>query len=878
METNNAGGSPLKYEPNVKLKLDKEGLTIVETTREFGLHTILVLVGPSCSGKSTFAKKVQEDLKGSINTVILSSDQIRRELINNPEADYASNSEDMMQVSKQAFELLMTKLKLHTTWPVKTELVIVDSTGLNEDFRKSLLKLASEQQYAIELAIFQFKTWDDHLSHIRNDMSTKSITRQLKKMNTEVLPKIGRNLYNRIISIKKWSDIDIKNIPRAHQMELRDRCVDKSGQEYFAIGDIHASLNTFKDLLVKAGFEISAEDVVSCQYNRKIILLNDAVDKGQNSAVTLRFIMKNKHIMEWVCDNHTKYVYDIVVLGKEYDTPKEFEAVYFNSIEEFRSSEENKEALKQFWEESIPFKRTKSAVYTHAPCLPKFLEKFDTNSLKAMRNWRGELEEILPLADRSYPYHVFGHRTFRDVVQYRNLLGIDTGGVHPNGKLTGVFLFNKGPFFHAVPHNQLDASFDHPIEHYKVGDKADFDMSELAFKDRARLHWLGKNKVNFISGTIAPAGTFEDNFESVKSAINYFKEKGVEEIIAQTKHMGSRCNAYLFRNPTEEHAHYATSRAGYVMKDLHTEKGTISISEALNDLRNSDNIQKLFDRLDCDLILLDGELMPWYAMGKGLIKNTFATMSEAISGELEFLEESNFEEAYRDLVKTASEIDRKEFNTTDHKAIRKSWGDAKYSTIKAFFRYKHKNVEELKKGFETFSEQVEIYGKSGNPYILPFALLKTVKFGQEDIVHATSDVPELFDFTSTMKIRLDDPLIVEHVQGYFDRKTEKGDVEGIMIKPVVQKGGLAPAIKVRNYNYLHIIYGYDFLVKEKFEKLHKRKRVNSKTTVSMKEWNTGLDMLKFNWEDLNSDNKAFAFTASKMIDLEKSEETLDPRL
>ena len=75
-------------------------------------HTLVILCGPTKCGKSTFAKKASEALSNcdgyKYSSVIVSSDDIRRELLNDPFAH--AHDAKMYHVSKQAFSLLTSKV------------------------------------------------------------------------------------------------------------------------------------------------------------------------------------------------------------------------------------------------------------------------------------------------------------------------------------------------------------------------------------------------------------------------------------------------------------------------------------------------------------------------------------------------------------------------------------------------------------------------------------------------------------------------------------------------------------------------------------------------------------------------------------------------
>jgi len=83
------------------------------------IHTVLVLVGPTECGKSTFAREVlvpqlrveEADKHFHMNVQVLSSDDIRRELLG---FDYDKHDRMMLEASAQAFDLLEKRLEVAT--------------------------------------------------------------------------------------------------------------------------------------------------------------------------------------------------------------------------------------------------------------------------------------------------------------------------------------------------------------------------------------------------------------------------------------------------------------------------------------------------------------------------------------------------------------------------------------------------------------------------------------------------------------------------------------------------------------------------------------------------------------------------------------------
>src|ERR1700693_4640981 len=107
---------------------------IMSAKIELGLHTVIILVGPSQAGKSTWSHMFQEKIKDideNLRCPIISSDELRQEILG---ANYHRNDKRMLGASSQAFDLIRAKLKAFISFPVNNEFVIVDTTGMDSEF------------------------------------------------------------------------------------------------------------------------------------------------------------------------------------------------------------------------------------------------------------------------------------------------------------------------------------------------------------------------------------------------------------------------------------------------------------------------------------------------------------------------------------------------------------------------------------------------------------------------------------------------------------------------------------------------------------------------------------------------------------------------
>src|SRR5690606_35948908 len=99
------------------------------------------------------------------------------------------------------------------------------------------------------------------------------------------------------------------------------------------------------------------------------------------------------------------------------------------------------------------------------------------------------------------------------------------------------------------------------------------------------------------------------------------------------------------------------------------------------------------------------------------------------------------------------------------------------------------------------------------------------------------------------------PTEVNSIREYMDTLVGNG-YEGIMIKPVFPgETDAVHCMKVRNKEYLRIIYGYDYQRPEKLTELVRKKRVGKKRKLSHHEYFLGKKMLKLDWNSVDFDEQ-----------------------
>jgi predicted kinase len=859
------------------------------------VHTVFMLIGSTECGKTTFAKEVLipglrfEDKERNVraNVQYLSSDQIRQEVLG---YEYDKYDQVMLEASEQAFHLLFERLKMATSFPVNAEFVVVDTTGLSEDFRAKVKEITHQNNYNLEAIVFDYRKREDYYA---SERSKKLITNHINRLKKEVLGSLAREGYAKVHKMRAKNfhfEGENKGEGGGHpdynivieDLEAYLATALPQDQQYIIVGDVHECVDDLKGLLLDHGFKIADGKLVVPDKLKqtKVILVGDWMDKGKQTKEIIQFLYDNQSHFYLVLGNHENFV-DKYMRGEIKGVDEELLHTHFDSVQVLLNDPDLLEKFQHLISVSKPFFRYAgikgpSFYVTHAPCRNKYIGKLDNNSTRHQRTFR--IDREVPLAEqlaflqeeavRNYPYHVFGHVAAKQAFRIRNKIHIDTGSVHGN-QLTSVCITYK-PFMKSRKSRQTVVAEDLKIlfkEERKVS------IQDLGAEEVRRLHYSLRNRVNFISGTMSPAdkNTETHELESLKSGLEYFRERGVEQVVLQPKYMGSRCNVYLHKDPEQC---FAVSRNGYKVNQ-------VDLSEIYAKLHHK--LRGYMEEQGITMLILDGELLPWKAMGEGLIERQFKPIEKALESELTFLQENGFEQAYQKLV---AEYEVSGFEQDQHhmakSALSDKYGSSVYQTYKYVRDIKENYVPlaEHEEAYHTYKRQLELYAEDAAMEYKPFAVLKIVyDDGKEELPDwKTSEMYSFLSKDEALRLDLSELGSLEQAEQYFSMLTLENHMEGIVIKPELWNGSTVPYMKVRNPDYLSIIYGYDYKFPHKYRKLLKQKNINPKLRTSHKEYQLGRNMLAIPFDEITPDHEAYKGIAANLLFEVAKEREIDPRL
>jgi SAM-dependent methyltransferase len=411
----------------------------------------------------------------------------------------------------------------------------------------------------------------------------------------------------------------------------------------------------------------------------------------------------------------------------------------------------------------------------------------------------------------------------------------------------------------------------------------DIKQNNRVNKADYRVNKLVENCVNFISGTVSPVQSNRrtncDNLEDLYTGLKFLiKENQTVKFCAQPKYMGSRCNVYLFADDINQS--YAVSRNGY--RTLISQ----NLLQVYTDLHS--RLKSFLEENNVKLLVLDGELLPWSAMGTGLIDNDFMPVDTGLKGDIDSLIKYEFEKHYADLKQKldncAFQQDKKNMGKKD---FIKKYNEGNIKTFNGFLSF-HKYytpIQKLTEMYTVYHRQMELYTQKTEIKYKPFSILKIVYNDDRESVPL---IDHLYTQSEMFKLLNDDEQSLfelsaenldstfETVGQFFNRKAFGEGYEGIMIKPEIINDGDIPMMKCRNPEYLTIIYGYNYREPHRYTDLVKRKTTSRKISESIAQFKLGMQMLQVPYNEIGNDEHCRLMY--KFIGVEKRAEELDPRL
>jgi len=381
---------------------------------------------------------------------------------------------------------------------------------------------------------------------------------------------------------------------------------------------------------------------------------------------------------------------------------------------------------------------------------------------------------------------------------------------------------------------------------------------------------MAENRVNAFSPTISPAPkSFDSNeIESVFEGLKFYFSLGITELVVQKKYMGSYCDIYLHKNIEES---YFISRNGHKISYLDHE-------EVIN---ACGYIHQQFDWVNKKIVIIQSELMPWSTLGEGLIENDFQAYLTAHQRHHDYLSKHNLYEKIEIVKNNKAYVEYKDdvqiLTKKELKSKHPSHLQRQYNALNEFPVL---NLESYQRGIKKYRDQINHYGKKGPIKIEAFNILKIVyEDGKEELPNDNLSY-NLVNEANCIQVNLNSEKDIAKnantIQNWFNTLRVEME-EGIMIKPrTAFIKNVPPALKVRNEDYLTMIYGIHFLDQKEYN--IKRRKIGRKLKCSTNDWMINWELLKIPYYTINSENYYYKNLLLDRIEGETIENKIDFRL
>ncbi|MBS1990098.1 MAG: polynucleotide kinase-phosphatase [Cyanobacteria bacterium SZAS LIN-3] len=819
--------------------------------------SLVVLIGTSGSGKSTFARKHFKP------TEVISSDFCRG-LVSDDENDQAA--------TRDAFDVLhyIAAKRLDAA-----RLTVVDATNVQPESRKPLVALARAHDclpVAIVLNTSPRTCQDRNKARQDRDFGEHVIRIQSQQLKRGLrgLEKEGF----RHVFVVNEEDIDNVEIER---QKLWNNLQHESGP-FDIIGDIHGCYDELEGLLIKLGYSIkrradaeAAEQYfasetfsVSAPAGRKVIFLGDLCDRGPKTPEVLKLVMSMVAGGTALCvpGNH-----DVKLMKKFKGRDVRLTHGLPESLEQLAPErEELKTQIVNFVDSLVSHYVLDKGnlVVAHAGMKEAYqgrgsgrVREFalygettgetDEYGLPVRFNWAAEY--------RGRAHVVYGHTPVAQAEWINRTICLDTGCVF-GGKLTALrypekelvsvpaarvyYEPSKPLFLHPAP---LERGQDDMLDIEDVSGKRIIEtrlMRNVMVREEnsiAALEIMSRFAANpqwliYLPPTMSPTETtqLEGYLEHPIEAFNHFRDKGVGSVICEEKHMGSRAVLIVCKDDSVPGKRFGVNEKTFGMCCSRTGRPFFNDkameAEFLDRLSRACTRANIWERFDTEWILLDCEIMPWSLKAQELLRDQYAAVGTAGGVALTASSEALARARARGL----------DIGDLGDRFIERRAMVDQFTAAYRRYCWPVRGIEDVK--------------------VAPFHLMAT-----EGAVH--TDKNHAWHMEELARLAQVDEPIITATRHKFVELADAGSVaaavdwwldltgaggEGMVVKPMDfitygNKGLLQPAIKCRGREYLRIIYGPEYTTPEHLEKL-RRRSLAVKRSLALREFALGLEALE----------------------------------
>lgn len=827
-------------------------------------HTGIVLfVGPSNSGKTTVLNRLIAE-KVILPSEVVSSDQFRVlvsdvEYItwnDRPRDEADALYDEYNQISKEAFQamdfLIEKRCRLN-------KLTLIDATHLRVEDRERYLEIAKKHHVPASATVLNVpeKELLERDSEREFPRGKKRIKQQFQQFQ-KTLRSIKKEGFQRCYILNE-EEIQALEVHR-----LKNPLVIDVGNGIDLIGDIHGCYDEFIELLGKLGYLENQEGYYVHPDGRKILSLGDVMSRGPRSIDTLQFF--HKHVeagLAYMIDSNHGWKIARWLDGRQVTLAHGDEKVEAEfEIFEKQAGKDAVDLLKKQVKEMLLEAKShyiiqkngvNVAVAVHAgikdyyigkqsPRISDFCRYGDTDGLD--ENGK-PLRKDWTLNHKSSELILWGHDPKPQPLQINHTLNIDQGVVF-GGRLTAIrypemdLVSVKAKQDYAnVPDNPLreweskrlaPPNIRKFIDGFAVSTEQNRHIAIAADGVKSALDDLSHftvpiEEIPYIPPTMSPTpkpSRLVGYLEHPLEAFEYYQANGINKMVVEKKHMGSRGILFLFKNKQVAKEYVGRETLGTIYTRTGRPFFQKDLGERILEMLNRD-LSWYFEKYNTNFVLLDAEILPWNLKAKDLILNQYAHV-----GEMALLDRKKIKQMLEKAIENGKDVTE--------------WiQETKVELVEAeIFNEVYQNYCWETEGIEGIQ-------------IAPFHTLAHSNqsfFDQPHVWHMEknrefSRLSSLFIETEYLVVG--DEASMEAAIKWWEEMTENGH-EGFVVKPenfVARHKGklLQPAIKVRGRKYLHIIYGIDYLKPENLVRL-KQRNAGKKQRNALKEFCLGLEAVQ----------------------------------
>ncbi|WP_406270129.1 polynucleotide kinase-phosphatase [Actinacidiphila glaucinigra] len=805
--------------------------------------SLVVLIGTTGSGKSTFARRHFKP------TEVISSDFCR---------GLVSDDENDQGASGDAFDVLhyIAAKRL-----AAGRLTVIDATSVQQESRRQLVRLAREHDVlpiAIVLDVPEQVCVERNASRPDRAHLPRHVVQRQQRELRRSLRQLEREGFRKVHILRGTEEVE------AAEVVLERRYNDKRELTgpFDIIGDIHGCSSELETLLGKLGYV----DGVHPE-GRTAVFVGDLVDRGPDSPGVLRRVMGMVAAGDALCvpGNHENKL-GRWLKGKQVQHTHGLA----ETIEQLEKEDERDPAFREQVREFI------DGLVSHyvldggklVVCHAGLPEKYHGRTSGRVRSHAlygdttGETDEFgLPVR---YPWAedyrgraavVYGHTPVPSTSWINNTICLDTGAVF-GGRMTAlrwpereivdvpaerVWYEPAKPLASEAPGGQdgrpldlADVTGRRVVETAHHGRVAVREENAAAALEVMSRFAVDPRLLMYLPPTMSPCATsqLEGYLEHPHEAFAAYRADGVGQVLCEEKHMGSRAVALVCRDAETAGERFGVT--GGVTGALHTRTGRpffddpAVTEQVLDRLRASVSAAGLWDELGTDWLLLDAELMPWSLKASGLLRKQYAAVGAA-SGAVFPGALAALESAAARGTDVAGLLERQRGRSADAAAFTEAYRRYCWTT-------------EGLDGVRLAPFQIlAVQGRSlaALPHDGQLALIDRL---------VANDPTGLLQETRRLLVDTGDEESVAAGTRWWLELTEAGG-EGMVVKPLqalvrTEDGNrlVQPGVKCRGREYLRIIYGPEYTRPDQLVRLRSR-ALGHKRSLALREYALGLEAL-----------------------------------